>query len=67
MSDWEARSVKRRPSCQLPPLAISASKVPLCPSPELVEVQKGITVFPVKSLFFTKSFTGQAAMPHQMG
>lgn len=30
-------------------------------------MQKGITVLPVKSLFFTKSLTGHAAMPHQMG
>ena len=36
-------------------------------SPELELVQKGITVLPEKSLASTKSSTGQAAMPHQMG
>lgn len=32
-----------------------------------VEVQKGITVLPLKSLSVTKLLTGHAAMPHQMG
>ena len=35
--------------------------------PEEEEVQKGITVLPVKSLAFTKLLVGQAAMCHQMG
>ena len=32
-----------------------------------VEVAKGMTVLPVKSLFFTKVSTGHATIPHQMG
>ena len=63
----EAPEENRIPVCQSPVPAICASSSPLCPSPELEEVQKGMTVFPVKSLFFTKSLTGQAALPHQMG
>ena len=31
------------------------------------EVQKGVTVLPVKSMAFINELTGQAAMPHQMG
>ena len=53
-SEAEARSEKRRPSSQLPFPASSFSSSPLWPRPELVEVQKGITVLPEKSLFFTK-------------
>ena len=37
------------------------------PVKALADVQNGITVFPVKSLAFTKVLTGQAAIPHQMG
>ena len=55
------------PLCQFPPLAIFSSNLPLWPSPLDAEVQKGITVLPVKSLSFTKLFTGQAAIPHQIG
>ena len=55
------------PSCQSPVPAISASSWPLSPRLEEEEVQKGITVFPVKSFASTKVSTGQAAMPHQMG
>ena len=64
---WEAPEENRWPVRQSPVPAIWASSSPLWPKPELDEVQKGMTVLPVKSLFFTKSFTGQAAMPHQMG
>ena len=55
------------PSCQFPVPAISARSCPLSPMPEEAEVQKGITVLPVKSLFSTKESTGHAAIPHQMG
>lgn len=63
----ETLEANRVPVCQSPVPAISASSSPLSPRPELEEARKGITVLPVKSLFFTKSLTGQAAMPHQMG
>lgn len=58
---------KRWPSIQSPAPASSARSWPLSPKPELAEVQKGITVLPVKSLLWTKVSTGQAASPHQMG
>ena len=55
------------PACQSPVPARSAKSCPLSPMSEVEEVQKGITVLPVKSLASTKVSTGQAAMPHQMG
>ena len=55
------------PVCQSPVPAISQSSFPLSPKPELAEVQNGITVLPEKSLLFTKVFTDQAAIPHQIG
>ena len=55
------------PSCQSPVPAMSARSCPLSPSPDDAEVAKGITVFPVKSLFSTKESTGHAAMPPQIG
>lgn len=55
------------PSSQRPVPAASASSVPLLPSPDEAEVQKGIPVFPVKSLAAAKLLTGHAAIPHQMG
>ena len=55
------------PSFQSPVPARSASRVPLSPIPDEEEVQNGITVLPVKSLFSTKLSTGHAAMPHQIG
>ena len=55
------------PSCQSPVPAISSNSCPLSPIPEDADVQNGITVFPVKSLFSTKLSTGHAAMPHQIG
>lgn len=55
------------PLFQFPPWAISSSNLPLWPSPLDAEVQKGIIVLPVKSLSFTKLFTGQAAIPHHIG
>ena len=58
---------KRWPSSQVPVPAASASSLPLSPKSELEEVQKGITVFPVKSLASTKPSTSHAAIPHQMG
>ena len=48
------------PSCQVPVLAISANNLPLLPRPLDVDVQNGITVFPVKSLSKIKLFTGQS-------
>ena len=56
-----------RPSSQSPVPANSSSCRPLSPKPELDEVQNGITVLPLKSLASIKPFTGQAAIPHQMG
>ena len=41
------------PSNQLPVPAISSNSRPLSPIPEDADVQNGITVFPVKSLFST--------------
>ena len=55
------------PSSQFPVLAASSKSLPLSPNPELEEVQKGITVFPVKSLFSINVLTGHAAIPHQIG
>ena len=63
----EALEEKRWPSSQVPVPAASASSLPLSPKSELEEVQKGITVFPVKSLASTKPSTGHAAIPHQIG
>ena len=56
---------KRLPSCQSPVPAFWASSLPLLPSPELEDVAKGITVFPVKSFASINLSTGQAAIPHQ--
>jgi len=47
--------------------AFWASSLPLLPSPELEDVAKGITVFPVKSFASINLSTGQAAIPHQIG
>ena len=56
ISDSDAQLRKRSPSSQLPVPASSLSSSPLCPRPEDVEVQNGITVLPVKSFAFTKPF-----------
>ena len=48
------RLENRIPSSQFPVPAIAASFVPLSPSGELMEVQNGITFFPVKSFSLTK-------------
>ena len=58
---------KRLPVCQSPVPASAASCVPLSPMSLLPEVQKGMTVLPVKSLALTNVSTGHAAMPHQIG
>lgn len=55
------------PSSQVPVQAIFSRLVPLFPRPELEEVQKGTTVFPVKSLFLMKLFTTHEASYHQIG
>lgn len=47
-------------------LPIQPAAPPLSPKPELEEVQKGTTVFPVKSFAFTKLSTGHAAIPHHI-
>lgn len=60
-------SENRIPSSQFPVPAIFSRLVPLSPSPELVEVQKGTTFFPVKSLFLIKLLTTQEASRHQIG
>lgn len=57
----------RLPSRHVPPFAAFSSRLPLSPSPELADVQNGITVFPLKSFLLTKLLAGHAAMPHQMG
>lgn len=67
ISASEAPERNRMPSCQSPVPASSASRFPLSPMPDEEDVQKGITVFPVKSFASTKVFTGHAAMPHQIG
>lgn len=54
------------PSCQSPVPAISSNRLPLSPIPDEADVQNGITVFPVKSLSFTKLSSGHAAIPHQI-
>lgn len=60
------REEKRIPSSHSPLPASSANSSPLSPRSELEEVQKGITVLPVKSLASTNVSTGQAAMPHHI-
>lgn len=55
------------PVSHLPPLASSSNNFPLLPIPEEADVQKGITVLFVKSFALTNVFTGQAAIPHQIG
>lgn len=55
------------PSNQVPVLAMYASSLPLSPSELDADVQNGIIVFPVKSFSEIKLFTGQAAIPHQIG
>ena len=47
------------PSSHSPVPAICASSFPLSPISEVAEVQKGMTVLPVKSLPFTKLLTGK--------
>ena len=58
-SSWLTREGKRCPSsqfaCRRP---VSARSSPLSPRPELEEVQKGITVLPVKSLVVDKVVHG---------
>ena len=66
-SESDAPDRNLSPSCQFPVPAIFSNSFPLSPIPEEAEVQNGITVFPVKSLFFMKLSTGHAAMPHQTG
>lgn len=67
ISELDAPELKRCPSIQLPVFAFLASKSPLLPKPLDAEVQKGITVFPLKLFSLTKLSTGQAAIPHQIG
>ncbi len=55
------------PVSHSPVPAASSSSSPLSPSPEEDEVQKGITIFPVKSLSAMNLSTGHAAMPRQIG
>ena len=58
---------KHSPSCQVPVPAMAARLRPLAPKGDEWEVAKGMTVLPEKSLCFTKSSTGQAALPYQIG
>ena len=67
ISESEGFSLNLCPSNQFPPLASSSNNSPLWPNPDDVEVQNGITVFPLKSFAFTNVSTGQAAIPHQIG
>lgn len=55
------------PSSQFPLSAMDSKFFPLFPRPLDAEVQNGITILPLKSLALTKVFTGQAAIPHQIG
>lgn len=55
------------PVSHLPPLASFSNSFPLLPISEEADVQKGITVLLVKSFALTNVFTGQAAIPHQIG
>lgn len=66
-SSSETLEENRIPVCQSPVPVMSASNSPLSLRPELEEMQKGITVLPEKSLFFTKSLTGHTALLHQTG
>lgn len=67
ISSAETLELNLSPSSQFPLPAISSSNFPESPSPELEDVQNGITVLPEKSLFFMKSLTGHAAIPHHIG
>lgn len=67
ISSSPALDENRFPSSQLPVPAMSANSLLLSPSPELAEVQKGITVLSVKSFASINPFTGHAAIPHQIG
>lgn len=56
------------PGSQFPfPPAISRKSVSLRPSAELIEVANGTIVFPSRLFCVTNPFTGQAAIPHQIG
>ena len=52
------------PDSQLPVLVKSSNNLALFPKLDEALVQNGIIVLPVKSLSFTKLFTGHAATPH---
>ena len=65
ISDSDAPPWNRSPSFQSPVPVISSRRLPLSPIPDEAAVQNGMTVFPVKSLSFTKLSTGHAAIPHQ--
>lgn len=54
------------PDFQATVLVKSSSNLALLPKLDDALVQNGITVLPVKSLSFTKLFTGQAATPHHI-
>ena len=61
----ETEPENRCPVSHVPVPAIFWSVDALSSMPELVEVQKGMIVLPVKSLDLTKSFTGQAGAIHK--
>ena len=67
ISESDGLALKRCPSNQFPELASSASNSPLLPKPDDVDVQNGITVFPLKSFALTNVSTGHAAIPHHIG
>ena len=54
------------PDFQATVLVKSSSNLALLPKLDDALVQNGITVLPVKSLSFTKLFTGQAATPNHI-
>ena len=58
---------KRVAGRKVPVPASSPSVSPVRPAPLLAEVQKGITVTPVKSWLSTKLHRMRGASPHQMG
>mgnify|MGYP007090054804 CR=1 FL=1 len=67
ISEDDGLEEKLFPSSQVPPVVIFFKSLSLSPIDEDDDVQKGITVLLVKSLFLTKAFIGHAARPHRIG
>ena len=67
ISEADAEERNRIPSFHTPLPAFAAKFLALFPSGEEADVANGITVLPVKSLFFTKSSNTQLASDHHIG